>query len=140
MTADVAFEVHAFNAGKWKIQGFFDDKDLALSEARRMEEGRRYPAVRVVEERYDVQAGGYRSRTVYRSSAVDSENDTALKERAQIRREVQEQRQARSAASARPPKPPRSPALVYATIAAKALLIFAFGFGAIYALNQLAGS
>jgi len=140
MTGDVAFEVHAFNAGKWKIQGFFDDKELALSEARRMEEGRRYPAVRVVEERYDAQAGGYRSRTVYRSSAVDAENDVALNERAQVRREVQEQRQTRGTASAREPKPPRSAALVYTAIAAKALLIFAFGFGAIYALNQLAGN
>ena len=104
-------------------KSLIDDKELALSEARRMEEGRRYPAVRVVEERYDADAGGYRSRTVYRSSAMDADNEAALKERAQVRREVQEHRQARSAAATRQTNTARPASL-----------------GAIYALNQLAGS
>ncbi|MDZ7712217.1 MAG: hypothetical protein U5L06_03440 [Rhodovibrio sp.] len=94
MSTELAYELHSFSGGRWKIQGFFDDRDLAVSEAHRMEEARRFPAVRVVEERFDPETGGYKSRTVYRSSAVDQHNETALKERADTRREVEATRSA----------------------------------------------
>lgn len=142
MSSDVAYELHAYAAGKWKIQGFFDDKDLALAEARRMEGSPRYPALRVVEERYDESAGGYRARTIYRSSAMDQENEAALKELAQVRREVEATRDrgrpAAPSAAGRTPNPAASH--LYMMLVAKAVAIFAFGFAAIYALNQLAGS
>lgn len=141
MTTEIAYEIHAYSAGKWKIQGFFDNKDLAVAEARRMEAGRRSPGVRVIEERYDAQAGGYKSRTVYRSSAMDEENEAALKQRAEVRREVQQSRESREQEAARAQrtrKPAPSASRVYAMLAAKAIAIFAFGFGAIYALNQFA--
>jgi hypothetical protein len=139
MSTDIAYELHSFSSGRWKIQGFFDDRDLALSEAHRMEEARRFPAVRVVEERFDPATGGYKSRTVYRSSTVDQHNDTALKERADTRREVQASRSARAEAAPKPAKPQSaSPALTM--IAIKAVLLFALGFAAIWAINHYAGA
>lgn len=139
MSGDISYELHAYSGGKWKIQGFFDDKDLALTEVRRMEEGRRYPALRVVEERYDHDAGVFKARTVYRTSATDQDNDAILKQRAEMRRENEEiRRQNREAQKQKAQvRAKRSAALVYTLIAAKAVAIFAFGFGALYALNQL---
>jgi hypothetical protein len=143
MSLDVAYELHSFSGGRWKIQGFFDDRDLAISEAHRMEAAHRFPAVRVVEERFDAQVGGYKSRTVYRSSAVDDHNDHALLERAETRREVEAARSHAPAAKpdpgGKPGKPENaSPALTM--IAVKALLLFALGFAAIWAINHYGGA
>lgn len=136
MTGEVAYELHAFTGGRWKIQGFFDDKDLAVSEAYRMEESRRFPAVRVVEERYDPDVGGYKARTLYRSSAIDEHNDAVAKERAQARREMQRQERARARAREAAAAPQRGSAVVaYAMLAAKAVLLFGLGFAAIWAIN-----
>jgi ferric-dicitrate binding protein FerR (iron transport regulator) len=138
MSTDIAYELQSFSGGRWKIQGFFDDRDLAVSEAHRMEEARRFPAVRVIEERFDPETGGYKSRTVYRSSAVDQHNETALKERADTRREVEATRTARPEAPPKAAKPQSSsPALTM--IAVKAVLLFALGFAAIWAINRYGG-
>ena len=45
-----AFEIHTFRGGKWKIDSVFDDRDLALFEATRMDESGRHAGVRVIEE------------------------------------------------------------------------------------------
>jgi hypothetical protein len=138
MSTEIAYELHSFSGGRWKIQGFFDDRDLAVSEAHRMEEARRFPAVRVVEERFDPETGGYKSRTVYRSSAVDQHNEEAIKERAETRREVEASRNARTDSRPKPAKPQSaSPAL--SMIALKAVLLFALGFAAIWAINRYGG-
>ena len=139
MSTEIAYELHSFSGGRWKIQGFFDDRELAVLEAHRMEEARRFPAVRVVEERFDPPSGGYKSRTVYRSSAVDEHNETALKERAETRREVEAARSERSGPPAQPAKTQSaSPALTM--IALKAVLLFALGFAAIWAINWYGGA
>src|SRR3546814_8948602 len=39
-----------YRNGAWKIDSIFDDRELALMEAGRMDRGNRYSAVRVVEE------------------------------------------------------------------------------------------
>ena len=40
----VVFEIHTFREGVWKIDSVFDDKDLAVNEAQRMERSSRYSA------------------------------------------------------------------------------------------------
>jgi hypothetical protein len=141
MSTEIAYELHSFTAGRWKIQGFFDDRDLAISEAHRMEEARRFPAVRVVEERFDPESGGYKSRTVYRSSAVDQHNDAALKERAETRREVAATRTDRRDKRDKRDKnaKPQSTSPALTMIALKAVLLFAIGFAAIWAINRYGG-
>jgi ferric-dicitrate binding protein FerR (iron transport regulator) len=138
MSTEIAFELHSYSGGRWKIQGFFDDRDLAISEARRMEETRRFPAVRVVEEWHDPQTDDYKSRTIYRSSAVDQHNETALKQRADTRREVASTRSARTDPKGKAARSQSSsPALTM--IAVKAVLLFALGFAAIWAINHYGG-
>ncbi|MBK1697156.1 hypothetical protein [Rhodovibrio salinarum] len=135
MSAEIAYELHSYTGGRWKIQGFFDDRDLAILEARRMDESRRFPAIRVVEERFDPETGGYKSRTVYRSSALDQHNDTALKERAEARREATATRTARNDAKVNEGKA-GSISSSLPMLAVKAVLLVALGFAAIWALNH----
>jgi len=48
-----SFELQTFKAGKWEIDSYYDDRELALSEAERLDIGGRHNGVRVVEENYD---------------------------------------------------------------------------------------
>ena len=48
-----SFELQTYKAGKWEIDSYYDDRDLALSEAERVDASGRHSGVRVVEEDYD---------------------------------------------------------------------------------------
>jgi hypothetical protein len=48
-----AFELQTYKGGKWEIDSYYDDRELALSEAERLDVGGRHGGVRVVEENYD---------------------------------------------------------------------------------------
>jgi len=88
MTTMVSFELHTYLGGNWKIDSIFDDRSLAMSEAKRIEERGRTAAVRVVEEVYDEVTQEVQSRTIYRSTKMDSDNSQALERQAENRREV----------------------------------------------------
>lgn len=47
-----AFEIHTYQSGKWKIDSVFEDRDLAMFKAQRMDSSGRYTGIRVVEEIY----------------------------------------------------------------------------------------
>lgn len=68
------FEIHTYRNGSWKIDSVFDDRELALMEAERMDRSSRYSAIRVVEESFDdvTEKGG--TRTIFRSSKADRVN------------------------------------------------------------------
>jgi hypothetical protein len=63
-----AYEIHVFRSGRWVIDSVFDDQDLAVIEAQRMNGSGRYPGLRVVEEVFDEHTSETRTRTVYRDS------------------------------------------------------------------------
>ena len=63
-----AFEIHTFHNGKWKIDSVFDDRDLALFEASRMDSSSRYAGVRVIEENFDEDSRECKTRTIYRGA------------------------------------------------------------------------
>ena len=131
----VAYEIHTFRDGAWKIDSVFDDKDLAVFEAQRIERSSRFSAVRVVEETFDEATDRTVNRTIYRSSKADK-----------INAEVAEQRKQPSGITA-PPKPAARPAperrksslTRLFVVAALTLAAIAFSsLGALYALNSLA--
>ncbi len=85
----VSYEIHTFVNGEWKIDSIFDSRSLALSEARRIDEGRRYSAVRVIEESFDEATQRVDSRTIFRGSKIDEENAETLERKRQARTDVQ---------------------------------------------------
>lgn len=66
-----AFEIHTFQEGRWKIDSVFDDRELALFEARRVDQGTRYSGVRVIEETYDETSDLTTTRTIFRGGNAD---------------------------------------------------------------------
>lgn len=87
-----AYEIHTFAGGKWKIDSVFDDRDLALFEASRMEESGRHAGVRVIEEEFDESTQKTRVRTIYRGSKLDSNNAAALEKAKETRIAVAQQK------------------------------------------------
>jgi hypothetical protein len=63
-----AYEIHTFKDGVWKIDSVFDDRELALHEANKIDEGSRYAAVRVIEENYDEISDLTTTRTIFRGT------------------------------------------------------------------------
>lgn len=68
-TAMKAFEIHTYRGGKWKIDSIFDDRELAIFEAQRMDCSNRFPGLRVVEEIFDEAASKTTTRTIFRGGA-----------------------------------------------------------------------
>lgn len=62
----IAFEIHTFRDGHWRIDSIFDDAELALETAKRIEEGCRYAGVLLIEEDYDEQSNTATNRTLFR--------------------------------------------------------------------------
>jgi hypothetical protein len=61
-----AFEIHTFRGGKWKIDSIFDDRELAMFEAKRIDSSNRFPGVRVVEEIFNEVQSKTTTRTIFR--------------------------------------------------------------------------
>lgn len=61
-----SFEIHTMRDGKWAIDSVFNDRELALFEARRVDENGRYAGVRVIEEVYDEVSRLTTNRTIFR--------------------------------------------------------------------------
>ncbi len=66
-----AFEIHTYRGGKWKIDSVFDDRDLALFEAGRMETSSRFAGVRVIEENFNEDTQEVTTKTIYRGRKTE---------------------------------------------------------------------
>ena len=60
------YELHTYLKGVWKIDSMFDDPEIAIEEAKRVEESRRYSGIRVIEEVYDQDKNRTATRTIFR--------------------------------------------------------------------------
>ena len=132
-----AYEIHTFQSGRWKIDSVFDDKELALFEANRMDESGRYSGVRVVEEAFSEQNRKSRARTIFRGTKVTkaNENDLNARQEAEIERRRKAARDAeRRRVQLREAK--KNAANPYRLISILLLLI-SLGLGALYALERL---
>jgi len=68
-----AFEIHTFRGGKCKIDSVFDDKELALFEARQMDQSSRYPSVRVIEENFNEATLETVTRTIFKGGRAEKQ-------------------------------------------------------------------
>ena len=48
-----SYELQTYQNGQWKFDSYFDQRDLVLSEAARLDQSGRYMGVRVLEEHFD---------------------------------------------------------------------------------------
>ena len=78
------YELERYVGGRWVLDSMFDEKDIAVSEAERLIEGRRVLAVRICWS----DDSGRPPRTVFRKSLVDEENREAAKQRVVLQRQA----------------------------------------------------
>ena len=64
----VVYELHTYSNSAWKLDSVFDDRDLAVLEARQVEHSKQFTGVRVLEETLDDASNRTISRTIYRST------------------------------------------------------------------------
>lgn len=132
-----AFEIHTYLDGKWKIDSVFDDRELALFEARRVDEGSRYSGVRVIEEKYDEVSDLTTTRTIFRGGNVDRV------EKARKAAQAAKARTAQGAGGTREPARNRRPGKKQQTsnflipVLILGILVMA-GLAALFGLQQLA--
>ncbi len=133
MATLIAYEVHTYEHGSWQIASMFDDKELALIEARRIEEGLRHRETRVVEETHDEESGRTKSRVIYSSPKIRTpESPAAHPEKPGAPATVREYPKPGRRRSAVTEKPPN---LVVAGLTF--VLIVGFGIAALIALEHL---
>ena len=101
-----AFEIHTYQGGKWKIDSVFDDRDLAMLEAQRMDGSGRFSAVRVVEEVFSEKTQETKTRTIFRGSKVDGANNAELEKSRNARQNAPEPRKKRPAEAGQRKRPP----------------------------------
>lgn len=68
-----AFEIHTYRESKWKMDSVFDDRELAMYEAKKIAEGSRFSGVKVIEENYNEVTNLTTTRTLYRGGAARTE-------------------------------------------------------------------
>lgn len=136
-----AFEIHTFINGRWKIDSVFDDKELALFEAQRMDKSSRYSGVRVVEEAFDERSNKTSTRTIFRGTKATQANEKDLKAKTQARKTAEIDRRRKSARDAerrrvqlrKAKKKETNPYRLISIL----LLLVALGLGALYAIERL---
>ena len=85
----VSYELQTFLRGAWKIDSIYDDREIAIFEAQRLQATGRFAGIRVVEEKFDSEAGKSVIRTVFRASKTEAENARAMEQQKTARQEVQ---------------------------------------------------
>lgn len=90
-----AFEIHIYQNGKWKTDSSFDDRGLAIHEARRIDAGGRYLGVRVVEETFEEGTQQVSSRPIFRGSRLDPVDSDRMERTDAVREEATAQRRER---------------------------------------------
>ena len=156
------YEIHILRNGRWKIDSVFDDKELALFEAQRMDGSGRYPGVRVIEEAFDEQDTNFSARTIFRgtkasqtskkasqtsrkasqtSRKASQTNNKDRKVKTQARQEAEMDRRRKSAGDAERRRAQLREARKNAAnpyrIISILLLLISLGLGALYALERL---
>lgn len=127
------FEIHTFRSGVWKIDSVFDDRDLAIMEADRMDRSKRFSAVRVIEETFDDETEKGNTRTIFRSTKaqhINTANQTRQKQGLKV------------AAAPPPPKFVKKKKTIGSQLVIAAFVLVAIavgGIGVLEVLNSLTG-
>lgn len=141
MTNFVSYEIHTYRGGQWKIDSVYDDREIAMYEAQRLQNQGRAAGIRVVEEKYNSDSGKIVNRTIFRAAKVDDANNEALERQKAARAEAPAPRKpsdAEMTAVAPPPAAkPSGPSMVVLMLTLGAIVLA--GIFAIIGLRYLAG-
>lgn len=59
------FELQVYKSGTWNVDSYFDDREIALSEAERLNGSGKYAGIRIMQEDYDDRSNKSNCRVVF---------------------------------------------------------------------------
>lgn len=68
------FEIQVYKGGIWSVDSYFDDREIAMSEAERLNESGRHAGVRILQEDYDEASNESKCRVVF-SKTLNQHSD-----------------------------------------------------------------
>ena len=68
------FEIQVYKSGDWNVDSYFDDREIALSEAERLNESGRHAGVRILQEDYDEASNRSKCRVVFSKTRLSDAN------------------------------------------------------------------
>ncbi len=128
MAATVSFEVYSLRDGNWNLDSVYDDRGLALEEARHLFKRRREKGVKVVKENYDDETNRSIPTTIFH------EGEGVKKHRPQVREKRTQRQRIETAAPKKEPKKKDASGVIRPVV----LLVVSIG-GILLALIALAG-
>ncbi len=135
-----AFEIHTFRDGQWKVDSVFDDRELAVHEARKVDQNGRYAGVRVIEENYDESSDLTTTRTIFRGKRATAKSKapkpTAKNYSGRVAHRGGAKRAPRGKSRARPQKTKSNGVLVPVLIL---LLLVISGVALMFGLHYVSG-
>ena len=134
-----AFEIHTFREGQWKVDSVFDDRELAIHEARKVDENGRYTGVRVIEENYDEASDLTTTRTIFRgkNEAAQSKAPRSTGKKTTVGAQRGGSERARRGKSRPLPKKKKSTSIMVPVLIL--LLLVVAGFGVMFGLHYVSG-
>lgn len=77
------YDIQVYANGRWRSVGAFDDRLLAIGEAKEMAENPRYLSVKVIKEQFDDVRGLYVQQTIFRSASLRDERQELKQKQAE---------------------------------------------------------
>lgn len=134
------FELQTFHAGKWAVDSYFDDRELAMSEAERLDTSGRHPGVRVLQEDFSADSNKSTVRVVF--SKMKGSEDTGGDWRGKVQQPSQKTVPGRASSEGVPKNrrrqaKPKSKSNLYLIISIAIVLLLA-GVAAMVGLQEFA--
>ena len=92
MAATVSFEVYSLREGHWNLDSVYDDRGLALEEARHLFKRRREKGVKVVKESYDDETNKSIPTTIFHEGEAVKKHQPKVREKTNQRRRIEPSR------------------------------------------------
>ncbi len=99
MAATVSFEVYSLRDGHWNLDSVYDDRGLALEEARHLFRRRREKGVKVVKENYDDETNKSIPTTIFHEGEGVNKHQPKVREKTNQRRRIEPSRPQKESAS-----------------------------------------
>lgn len=132
------FEIQVYKSGIWNADSYFDDRDIALSEAERLNGSGKHAGVRLLQDDYDEQSNTSNCRVVFtkmRQSDGNQDWRVDSKRTSMTRNSAKKEAPARQSRSRAKPK--KSNASIYIGLAVAFIVLIA-GAAAMIGLQEIA--
>ncbi len=99
MATTVSYEVYSLREGHWNLDSVYDDRDLALDEARHLRKRRHEKGVKVVKENYDDDTNKAIPTTIFHEGEGVKKHRPQMQEKRNQRRRIEPSRPKKEDAS-----------------------------------------